>query len=238
MVQVRSCRSFGNSEEGADLCVLISLDVVQHDDRPLPFAERMQCARQARTQLTRFCWIPMWRRQGLRQFVRVANFAPTGDIQRRIRHDAMQPRTERLLRAKPLEGAKCMQKSFLHRILGIIVRQHDGTGNSIRAALMTLHQTGECCVIPCLCREHQLPLLERLGRHWSVSPHDGGGSWKGEGDGSHRQSRGHSTYASPTGGVEGVGGNPESPRFAASACIACRTMPMCSSSGTSRAAAP
>lgn len=49
MVQVGSRRSFGNSEEGADLCVLVSLDVVQHDDCALPFAERIQCAREART---------------------------------------------------------------------------------------------------------------------------------------------------------------------------------------------
>ena len=93
----------------------------------------------------------MRRRQGLRQLVRVAYFAPTGDIQRRIGHDAMQPRAERLLRAKPFEGAKRVQKSFLHRVLGIIVRQYNGTGNGIGTALMTMHQSGKCRVIPCLC---------------------------------------------------------------------------------------
>ena len=119
----------------------------------------------------------MRRRQGLRQLVRVAYFAPTGDIQRRIGHDAMQPRAESLLRAKPFEGAKGVQKSFLHRVLGIIVRQDDGTGDGIRAALVTMHQASERRVIPRLRREHQIPLRKRLGRHRSVSPHEGGGSW-------------------------------------------------------------
>jgi hypothetical protein len=44
MMQVRSRRTLGNSEESADFRVLISLDVVQHDDRALPFA---QCAQRA-----------------------------------------------------------------------------------------------------------------------------------------------------------------------------------------------
>ena len=55
----------------------------------------------------------------------------------------------------------------------------------IRATLVATHQTGKRRVIPSLRRQHQFPLLQRLGRHGSVTPHVGGGSWKGESDGRH-----------------------------------------------------
>jgi len=53
------------------------------------------------------------------------------------------------------------QKTFLHRILGIFVRQNDGACYCVRPPLMQPNQSGETAIVTCLGKANELFLFIR-----------------------------------------------------------------------------
>jgi hypothetical protein len=53
------------------------------------------------------------------------------------------------------------QKSFLHRIFGIFVRQNDRARYRVCASLMLSHKPGETPIVTCLGKPDELPFLIR-----------------------------------------------------------------------------
>ena len=87
-------------------------------------------------QLTGFRRIAERERDVVRQLVRVANLSPAHEIERRIRHDPVEPRPEWLIGAKPVERAVRVEEALLHRVLCILVREHDGADDTVRPPLV------------------------------------------------------------------------------------------------------
>ena len=58
------------------------------------------------------------------------------------------------------------QKSFLHRIFGIFVRQNDRARDSVRSSLMLPNQPGETPIVTCLGKANELPFLIRNTVGW------------------------------------------------------------------------
>src|SRR5438128_2082929 len=115
MVKIRSRCSLGDAEHRADLAMSKSFNVVQDDQRPLALSEPGERFSQSPAQLVRLAGIPEWSRRGFRQLVRVADLASPDKIQRRIRHDAIEPSPERLIGKKSVQRSKCVEESLLHR---------------------------------------------------------------------------------------------------------------------------
>ena len=141
MVKIGSSGSFGNTERAADLTVGEAFHVVQDDHGALPVSEVRERLLETLAQLARLRRIAEGKRDVVRQFVGVADLPSAHEIERRIRHDPVQPRPEWLIGAKPVERAVSMEKALLHRVLRILVREHDGADDTVRTALV---QPDEC----------------------------------------------------------------------------------------------
>lgn len=70
------------------------------------------------------------------QFVGVPHFPPAREIQRGIADDAVQPGAERLIGPEATQRPMRMEKTFLHRVFGVFVREQDSARHCIRALLM------------------------------------------------------------------------------------------------------
>src|SRR5256885_3920593 len=142
-MQVRSCRTLRNTQHRSDLAMREPFYVVQDDHRPLPVSQPRERLRQPPTELVSFSRITEGCRRQLRQLVRIAYLAPPYEIQRRIRHDTVEPRPERLIREKTVQRSKGVEKPFLHRVLRVLVREHDRAANSIGTPLVQPHERSE-----------------------------------------------------------------------------------------------
>lgn len=167
VVEIGPRGSLGDAEHASDFRVLESFDVVQDDDGALPFAQRGQCMAQTPPQLVRFTWIAKWRSDGVGECIGIANLLAARDIERGVRHDAMQPRAERLVRQEAIERAIGVEEPFLHRILRVFVREHDRAGNRIRSPLVQLYQLSKRLGLSALRGDNErlLAFARRVTRH-------------------------------------------------------------------------
>ena len=136
MVKIGSSGAFGNAERAPDLPVGEAFHVVQDDHRTLSVGEVRERLLEPLAQLPRLGGIAEGECDVLRQFVGVADLPSAHQIERRIRHDPVQPRPEWLVGTKPVERSVRMEETLLHRVLCVLVRQHDGANDTVRAALM------------------------------------------------------------------------------------------------------
>lgn len=166
-MEVGSRGALGNAEHATDLGMLESFDVVQDDDGALPFAQRRQCLTKTTTQLIRFTGIAKWRCNRIGEGVGVTDLLASGDVERGIRHDPVEPGTKRLVREEPIERSIGMEEAFLHGILGVFVREDDGARHGICATLVQPHQFRERLGLTALRRDDQgmLALARRVTRH-------------------------------------------------------------------------
>ena len=136
MVKIGPSRSFRNTERTSDLAVGEAFHVVQDDHRALPVSEVRERLLEPLAQLRRLRGIAEGERDVLRQFVGVADLPSAHEIERRIRHDSVQPRPEWLIGAKPVERSVRVEEPLLHRIFSVLVREHDGADDTVRTALV------------------------------------------------------------------------------------------------------
>ena len=161
MVKIGSSGSFGNTERAADLTVGEAFHVVQDDHRTLPVREVRERLLQPFSQLTRLRGIAEGDRAVLRQFVGVADLPSAHEIERRIRHDPVEPRPEWLIGAKPVERAVGVKEPLLHRVFRVLVREHDGANDAVRTALVQPDERREGVVRSTLRRDDDGTLRRR-----------------------------------------------------------------------------
>ncbi len=136
MVKIGSSGPFRNTERTTDLAMSEAFHVVQDDHRALPVGEVRERLLEPLAQLPRLRGIAEGDRDVLRQLVGVTDLPSAHQIERRIRHDPVQPRPEWLIGAKPVERAVRVEESLLHRIFSVFVREHDGADDTVRTALV------------------------------------------------------------------------------------------------------
>jgi hypothetical protein len=66
-----------------------------------------------------------------------------------------------LRRVEPVEGLVRPQKSFLHRVLGVLVGHDDRSRHYVRATLVQPHKPGETSLLALLGQAYELSLLIR-----------------------------------------------------------------------------
>jgi hypothetical protein len=88
----------------------------------------------------------------------------------------VQPGAERLVGEESIERSIGMEEAFLHGILGVFVREHDGTRDRVGATLVDPHQVGERLRLTALRRDDQrvLALARRVSRHGACAGRCGG----------------------------------------------------------------
>ena len=161
MVQIRASGPARDTQHLADLGVRKALDIMQDDYGARAIGQLGERSLQPLPQLAPFCRITKRRRHGVRQFFRVPDFAATSEIQCRVGDDAIQPGSKCLARIESIQGLMRTQKTFLHRILGIFVRQNDGACYCVRPPLMQPNQSGETTIVTCLGKANELLLFIR-----------------------------------------------------------------------------
>ena len=127
---------FGNTERASDLAMSEAFHVVKDDHRALPVGEVRERLLEPLAQLARLRGIAEGDRDVLRQLVGVADLPSAHQIERRIRHDPVEPRPEWLIGTKPVERAVRVEESLLHRVFSVFVREHDGADDTVRTALV------------------------------------------------------------------------------------------------------
>lgn len=153
MVKIGSSGPFRNTERASDLAMSEALHVVQDDHRALPVGEMRERLLEPLAQFARLCGIAEGERDVLRQFVGVADLPSAHEIERRIRHDPVEPRPEWLIGAKPVERAVRVEEPLLHRILSVLVREHDGADDTVRTALVDPNERPEGFIRTALRRD-------------------------------------------------------------------------------------
>jgi len=153
MVKIGPSGSFRNTERASDLAMSESLHVVQDDHRALPVGEVRERLLEPLAQLARLRGIAEGKRDVLRQLVGVADLPTAHEIERRIGHDPVEPRPEWLIGAKPVERSVRVEEPLLHRILGVLVREHDRADDTVCAALVQPDERREGLVRSALRRD-------------------------------------------------------------------------------------
>jgi len=91
---------------------------------------------QSLPQLTAFCGIVEGARHCIRELLRVPHLAAASEVESCVGDDPIQPGPEGLRWIEAVQRLMCAQKSVLHRVFGIFVRQHDRTCYRVRPSLM------------------------------------------------------------------------------------------------------
>ena len=160
-MKIGTSGAFGNPERSPDLPVGEAFHVVQDDHGALPVSEMPERFREPLTQLARLRRIAKRDRDVVRQLVGISDLPPAHQIERGIRHDPVQPRPEWLVGAKPVERAVRVKESFLHRVLCVLVRQHDRANDTIGPALVQPDERGKRLIRPVLRRDDDRTLRRR-----------------------------------------------------------------------------
>lgn len=161
MVQIRASGSARDTQHLADLGVRKALDIMQDDYGACAIGQPGERGLQPLPQLAPFSRITKRRRHGVRQFFSVPDFAATSEIQCRIGDNPIQPGSKCLPRIESIQRLMRPQKTFLHRILGIFVRQNDGACYRVRPPLMQPNQSGKTAIVTCLGKANELFLFIR-----------------------------------------------------------------------------
>lgn len=165
MVEVRAGRALGNAEKQPDLAVPEPFHVVEKDDGALTRREPRERGAQPRAKIRRLARIAELRRQGVRQFIGIADFSPARNVQRRVGYYTVQPGPKRLVRPKAVQRTIGVQKSLLDRIFGIFVSRDDRSGNGVRTPLVRANQRPERRRISVLRGANERALIPPNGHH-------------------------------------------------------------------------
>ena len=82
-------------------------------------------------------------------------------------------RSERLSRPESRQRAIRVQKPILHRVLCVVMVEHDRSRDAIRPTLVRTYQLGECVAVPALSGHHELALARPIIWHGESAAHAG-----------------------------------------------------------------
>jgi hypothetical protein len=161
MVKIGSSGPFGNTERAPDLTVGEAFNVMQDDHGALAVSEVCERLLEPLAQLARLRGIAEGESDVVWQLIGVADLPSAHQIERRIRHDPVQPRPEWLVGAKPVERAVGVEESLLHRVFRVLVREHDSADDAVGTALVQPDERREGVVRPTLRRDDYGTLRRR-----------------------------------------------------------------------------
>src|SRR6267143_7261915 len=161
MVQIRPGRSSRYTQHLSNLRVRKALDIMQHYHRPRTIRKVHQRRLEPLPQLATLRRIAERGRYRFGELLRISYLPPARQIERRIRDDSIEPCPESLCGIEPVERLIRAQKSLLHRILGVLVRQDDRAGHYVRAPLMKTHKPGKTPLVSPLGETDELSLFIR-----------------------------------------------------------------------------
>jgi hypothetical protein len=113
------------------------------------------------TQLAVFRWITESRSHRFRELLGGPHLFPASQIERRICDDSIEPGAESLCRVEPVEGLVRAQKSFLNRVLSVLVGHDDRSRHYIRSALVQPHEPGKTPLVALSGQAYELSLFIR-----------------------------------------------------------------------------
>ncbi len=161
MVQIRPGSPTRYTQHLSNFRVRKALDIMEDNHRARTIGKLGKRGLQPLPQLVTLGWIAKRSRHRIRQLLRVPHLTTTGQIESCVCDDAIQPGSECLRRIEPIQRLMRPQKSFLHRIFRILVRQDDRARYRIRPSLMQSNKPGETPVVSPLCETDELSFFIR-----------------------------------------------------------------------------
>ena len=161
MVQIRAGSPAWYPQHLSNFRVRKALDIVEDDHRPRPIRKLRQRMLEPLAQLTALRRIAERSWNGFGQFLRVSDLASPRQIERCVSDDSIQPRSKCLFGIEPIQRLVRPQKSFLHRVFGILVRENDRSRHYVSAPLVQTHEAGETPLVPLLGQTNERSLLVR-----------------------------------------------------------------------------
>ena len=146
-MQIRPSGTARYTQHLANLRVRKALDIMEHNHRPRTIGKGGERRFQSLPQLTAFSRIVKGARHGIRELLCVPHLATASEVESRVGDDAIQPGSEGLRRIESIQRLVRAQKSFLHRVFGIFVRQDDRACYRVRPSLMQPHEPGKAPII-------------------------------------------------------------------------------------------
>ena len=134
---------------------------MHHYHRPRTRRKLRQCRFEPSLQLTGFRRITERGRNRFRELFGGAHLFPSSQIERRICDDPIEPGAECLCGVEPAEGLVRVQKSFLNRVLSILMRHDDRPRHHICTALVQTHEPGKTPLVTLPGQTYELSLLIR-----------------------------------------------------------------------------
>ena len=166
MVQIRAGGPARYPQHLSNLSVGKALDVVEDYHRTRALRKLRQCRDEPPPQLSTLRWISEGGRNRIRELLSVSNLSSPSQIERRVGDDPIQPCSESLRWVEPVQRLMCAQKTFLHRILRILVRHHDRPRHDVGAPLMKTHEPGEPPLVSLFGETYELSFFIRNTYGW------------------------------------------------------------------------
>lgn len=166
MVQIRTSRSARYVQHLSNLRVRKALDIMHDYHRPRTIRKLFQRRLEALPQLATFSGIAKSGRNRFGELLRISDLPAASQIERRIRDDPIEPRSESLRRIEPVKRLMRAQETFLHRILRILVRHDNRACYHVRAPLVKTHETGKTPFVPIPGKTYELSFLIRNTCGW------------------------------------------------------------------------
>jgi hypothetical protein len=133
---------------------------------PRPIRKLLQRRLEPLSQLATFSRIAKSGRNRFGELLRMPDLPAASQIERRVRDDSIEPRSESLRRIEPVQRLMRAQKTFLHRILRILVRHHYRACHYVRAPLVKTHEAGKAPFVPVPGQTYELSFLIRNTYGW------------------------------------------------------------------------
>jgi hypothetical protein len=159
MVKIRASSSTRYSQHLANFGVRKPFYIVQHYHRSRPRLQLCERSFEPLSQFGAFRRVAEVRRNGFRERFGIPYFLAPGEIQRRVGHDPIEPRTECLSRVEPIESLVRTQKRFLNRVLRVLVCHDDRSGYYVCPALMKPHEASKTSFVALSGQTYKLSFL-------------------------------------------------------------------------------
>ena len=138
-----------------------------HDyHRPRTIRKLLQRRLEPLSQLATFSRIAKSGRNRFGELLRMPDLPAASKIERRVRDDSIEPRSESLRRIESVQRLMRAQEPFLHRILRVLVRHDYRACYYVRAPLVKTHETRKTPLVPIPGQTYELSFLIRNTCGW------------------------------------------------------------------------
>lgn len=121
--------------------------VVQHKHRPHPLRQLGHRLSQPSSQLVSLGRIPKAPGERLVQFISRAYLSAPREVQRRVRDDPVQPRSESLLKVEAIESLICPHERLLYCVLSVFMHSDDCPRHSVSTLGMQPDEHAKRCLV-------------------------------------------------------------------------------------------